>query len=139
MVSIVNLKNIQLSARITIVSPIFQRRVVSGRHQINGNARGPTVQIAMIIKDFRKYHLIVFSLWCGRGDASRNSPQCLHFIAASWISSAQYGHVFILSISLGQRLNFCFKYTLLRMFCEPSVRHFCTSFLTQTDTPKNYA
>jgi len=75
--------NIQLSARITIVSPIFQLRVVLGRHQINGKARGPTLQTAMIIKDFRKYHLIVSSLWCGREDASRNSPQCLHFIAAS--------------------------------------------------------
>jgi hypothetical protein len=34
-------------------------------------------------------------------EASRNSPQCLHFIASSWISSAQKGHFFII-ISLGR-------------------------------------
>ncbi len=26
---------------------------------------------------------------------SRNSPQCLHLMASSWISSAQKGHFFI--------------------------------------------
>jgi hypothetical protein len=34
-------------------------------------------------------------------EASRNSPQCLHFMAASWISSAQKGQFFIFS-SLGK-------------------------------------
>ena len=91
----VNLNNIQLSTRIAIVSPIFQPRVVFGRRQISGKARGPTLQSAKIINDFRKYHLILRSPGRGREDASRNSPQCLHFIASSWISSAQKGHFFI--------------------------------------------
>jgi hypothetical protein len=89
----VDWNNIQLNARITIVSPIFHPRAVSGRHQISGNARGPTVQTAMIINDLLKYHLMD---WDGREDALRNSPQCLHLIAASWISSAQKGHFFII-------------------------------------------
>lgn len=46
----------QLRTRIPMVSPIFHARVVCGRHQIRGNARGPTEQTAMIIKDFLKYH-----------------------------------------------------------------------------------
>ncbi len=54
--SVVTWKKIQLRTRIPIVSPIFHARVVCGRHQIRGNARGPTKQTAMIIKDFRKYH-----------------------------------------------------------------------------------
>ncbi len=54
--SIVTWKKIKLRTRIPIVSPIFHARVVCGRHQIRGNARGPTKQTARIIKDFRKYH-----------------------------------------------------------------------------------
>ena len=68
-----------------MVNPIFHARAVSGRNQIRGNAKGPTEQTAMTMKDLRKYHGIFFSFsaeWEGR-DPSRNSPQCLHFIAAS--------------------------------------------------------
>ena len=103
--SIVIWSKIQLRTRIPMVSPIFHARVVCGRHQIRGNARGPTEQTAMIIKDFRKYHWIFSSAKRGGGvAASRNSPQCLHFIASSWISLAQKGHFFII-ISLGRTLR----------------------------------
>ena len=54
--SIVVWNKIQLRTRITIVSPIFHARDVCGRHQISGNAKGPTESKAIIIKDFRKYH-----------------------------------------------------------------------------------
>ncbi len=50
-----------------MVSPIFHPRVVCGRHQIRGNARGPTEQTAMTIKVFRKYHGIFFSAKRGGG------------------------------------------------------------------------
>ena len=81
--SIVVWNSIQLRTRIPIVSPIFHAIVVCGRNQIRGNARGPTPQSAMIIKVFRKYHGIFCSARRGRLEASINSPQCLHFIAAS--------------------------------------------------------
>ena len=67
MESIVVWNNIQLRTRIPMVSPIFHARVVCGRHQIRGNARGPTEQTAMIIKDFRKYHGIFSSAKRGGG------------------------------------------------------------------------
>ncbi len=54
--SIVAWNNIQLRTRIPMVRPIFHARDVCGRHQISGNARGPTVQTAMTMKDVRKYH-----------------------------------------------------------------------------------
>jgi hypothetical protein len=91
----VSRNNIQLSAMMAIVSPIFQPRAVFGRNQMSGRARGPTLQTAKIINGFWKYHLMLFSLGSVRWDTSRNSPQCLHFIASSWISSAQKGHFFI--------------------------------------------
>ena len=79
--SIVAWNKNQVRTRIPTVSPIFQARDVCGRHQIRGNARGPTEQTAKTIKDVRKYHLIFSS--AARDEPSRNSPQCLHFIAAS--------------------------------------------------------
>ena len=54
--SIVVWNKIQLRTRTPSVSPIFHARVVCGRSQIRGNAKGPTQETAMIIKDFRKYH-----------------------------------------------------------------------------------
>ena len=54
--SIVVWNKIQLKTRIPIVSPIFHTNVVCGRHQIKGNAKGPTQKNAMLIKDFWKYH-----------------------------------------------------------------------------------
>ena len=101
MESIALWNKIQLRTRIPMVSPIFHARVVCGRHQIRGNARGPTEQTAMTMKDFRKYHGTFFSAKIRGFDPSINSPQCLHFIAASWISSAQKGHFFII-ITLGR-------------------------------------
>jgi uncharacterized protein (DUF2236 family) len=74
---------IQLRTRIPVVRPIFQARVIRGCHQIMGNANGPTERTARIIKDVRKYHGTFSSATRGRAEASRNSPQCLHFIAAS--------------------------------------------------------
>ncbi len=95
--SIVLWNKIQLRTRIPIVSPIFHARVVCGRHQINGNARGPTQQTAMIINDFRKNHEIFSSAERGGLETSGNSPQCLHFFAASCISSPQKGHFLIIT------------------------------------------
>jgi len=106
--SIVVWNKIQLRTSIAIVSPIFHARVVCGCHQIRGNARGPTQKTAMIIKDFRKYHWIFSSAKRGSLEASRKSPQCLHFIASSWISSAQKGHFFII-ISLGSKMHYRLK------------------------------
>jgi hypothetical protein len=79
--SIMASNNIQVRTRMPMVSPIFHATDVFGRHQIRGNARGPTEQTARTIKDVRKYHLIFSS--AARGGPFRNSPQCLHFIAAS--------------------------------------------------------
>ena len=92
---------IQLRTRIPTVSPIFHASDVRGRSQTRGNAKGPTAQTAITTKDVRKYHCSFFSAKRRRLEASRNSPQCLHFIASSWISSAQNGHFFII-ISLGR-------------------------------------
>ena len=41
---------------ITAVSPIFHVREVRGRHQIRGNAKGPTERSAKMMQAFRKYH-----------------------------------------------------------------------------------
>ena len=49
--SIVVWNKIQLRTSIPIVSPIFHAQVVCGRHQIRGNARGPTQATATIIKE----------------------------------------------------------------------------------------
>jgi hypothetical protein len=78
-----------------MVSPIFHAGEVLGRHQIKGNARGPTEHRAMTMKVVRKYQGSASVARRGFWEASRNSPQCLHFTAASWISSAQKGQVFI--------------------------------------------
>ena len=75
--------NSQLSTSIPMVSPIFHASDMRGCHQIKGNARGPTVQTATIIEDFRKYQGTFSSFTRGAADAFRNSPQCLHFIASS--------------------------------------------------------
>ena len=58
--SIVVWNKTQLRRRITMVSPIFHARDVFGRHQISGNAKGPTESRAIIINDFRKYHGFFF-------------------------------------------------------------------------------
>jgi len=81
--SIVVCSKIQLRTSIPTVSPIFHAADVRGRHQISGNARGPTKQTASTIKDLRKYHGIVSPVKLGRREAFRNSPQCLHFMASS--------------------------------------------------------
>jgi len=101
MESIVVWNSIQLRTRITVVSPTFHARVVCGRHQIRGNPKGPTEEMAKKIKDFLKYHLVFSSAKRWWWEASRNSLQCLHLIASYWISSAQKGHFFII-ISLGR-------------------------------------
>jgi hypothetical protein len=81
--SIVARNSSQLKTRIPMVSPIFHARDVCGRHQIKGNARGPTEQTARMIKDFLKYHATFLSAEREEAEASRNSPQCFHFIASS--------------------------------------------------------
>ena len=79
-----------------MVSPIFHARDVCGRHQIRGSARGPTEASAKIIKGVRKYQGVSSSGFREILGLFRNSPQCLHFMASSWISSAQKGHFFII-------------------------------------------
>lgn len=79
--SIVAWNKNQVRTMIPMVSPIFHARDVCGRHQISGNASGPTEQSAKTIKDVRKYHLNFSS--AARDEPSRNSPQCLHFMAAT--------------------------------------------------------
>lgn len=79
----------------TIVNPVFHIRDIFGRHHIRGKAKGPTQKTARTIKDVRKYQGIRFPSVNCRHLSSRNSPQCLHFIASFCISSAQYGHFFI--------------------------------------------
>ena len=66
-----------------MVRPIFQAGDVWGRHQIRGNARGPIEQTANMIKDLWKYHGSLPAVPRGGAVMSKNSPQCLHFIASS--------------------------------------------------------
>jgi len=66
-----------------MVSPIFHARDICGCHQIMGNASGPTERSAMMMTDFRKYHGNFSSAVFVDVGAFKNSPQCLHFIAAS--------------------------------------------------------
>lgn len=70
-----------------------------GFHQMSGSARGPTQRNAMTTLDVLKYHLPLVGALGASGVSggnagwrvapSRNSPQCLHLMAAFWISSAQ--------------------------------------------------
>lgn len=64
-----------------------------GFHQMSGSASGPTQRNAMTTLDVLKYHLPLVGASVGKAGGrvapSRNSPQCLHLMAASWISSAQ--------------------------------------------------
>ena len=102
---------------VTIEIIIFNERFVFGRHHNRGRAKGPTQRMAMTMEDVRKYHGSFLSAMDGGIDVrplpSRNSPQCLHFIASSWISSAQNGHFFILYLTHG---NLRIRWT--RMFCQ---------------------
>lgn len=97
--SIVARNRNQLKTRIPMESPIFHANFVFGCHQIRGNASGPTEQTMKIMKGVRKYQGSFSSLTSGWAEAARNSPQCLHFIASSWIDSAQKGHFFHYSLS----------------------------------------
>jgi len=73
---------------------IFQTADIFGCHHTMGKASGPTQRKARMTIDVRKYQG-GFSPGSGGGRVPfRNSPQCLHLMAASWISSAQYGHLF---------------------------------------------
>ena len=77
-----------------MVQPIFQTGEIRGCRQIIGNASGGTHKTTIAIDDVRKYQGNGF---VGGGILrvpSKNSPQCLHLMAASWISSAQNGQVF---------------------------------------------
>ena len=73
----------QVKTATAIVQPIFQVGEVLGRHQINGKAKGPTQQTAITMVEVRKYQGIRLSGAGARTDPSRNSPQCLHLMAAS--------------------------------------------------------
>ena len=68
-----------------------------GFNQIKGSIKGPTVKKSNTSQFVLKYHLPC-SFIVITSTFSKNSPQCLHFIASSWISSAQYGHFFIINL-----------------------------------------
>jgi len=91
----------QLMARMPMLSPTFHAREVRGRHQISGKASGPTLHNAITMKVVLKYHgnFAWATGWFGK--SNRNSPQCLHLIASSWISSAQKGHFFMFVFRFG--------------------------------------
>src|SRR5208283_239707 len=96
METIATLNKYQLRTRIPIVSANFHTCASLGCNQIRGKARGPTEQSARIIKDVRKYHGSFSFATRGYREASRNLPQCLHFIASSSFSSVQEKHIFII-------------------------------------------
>jgi len=98
--SIVAWNKNQLITRIAMVIPIFHACESFGCHQIMGSASGPTVQRATTMEDVRKYQGRVSLATRGAAEVFRNSPQCLHFMASFWISSAQKGHFFMV-FSLG--------------------------------------
>ena len=73
----------QVNARTAMVQPIFQGGEIWGCRQIIGNASGGTQKTTIAIDDVRKYQGNGF---LGEGILrvpSRNSPQCLHLMAAS--------------------------------------------------------
>ena len=71
----------------------FLFSVGRGLNHKRGNANGPTHRSAITKVAILKYHLPFF--------LSSISPQCLHFIASSCISSAQKGHFFIFLLFFG--------------------------------------
>ena len=66
-----------------MVSPSFHAGDVRGRHQIKGNAGGPTLHSARTINVVRKYHGSFFPALQRIAKPSRNSLQCLLYIASS--------------------------------------------------------
>ena len=81
----------QVIASTATLMPIFQAILELGCHQIIGNASGPTLSNGD--HDERSPE-IPGKRWFPPGSGggrmpSRNSPQCLHLMASSWISSAQ--------------------------------------------------
>lgn len=52
----ITLNNTQLTSNTTAVSPVFHASVIPGRHQIKGNANGPTDAKAKIMNAGLKYH-----------------------------------------------------------------------------------
>jgi hypothetical protein len=85
-----------LMARIKMVNIIFRCVDQPGRHQISGKANGPTQNTAKTMVELRKSQGVGgLEIGADGLEPSRNSPQCLHLMAASWMSSAQKGHFFI--------------------------------------------
>jgi hypothetical protein len=81
---------------ITAVITIFQATWSFGWSQTKGTAKGGTVTKVRIKKPGRQYHGTpspaatgATETGTGRLDLSRNSMQCRHLTASSWISSAQ--------------------------------------------------
>lgn len=66
-----------------MVQPIFQSGEIRGCRQIIGNASGGTHKTTITIDDVRKYQGNGFGGVGFRRSPSRNSPQCLHLMAAS--------------------------------------------------------
>lgn len=86
---------IQQNPRIAAVMASFQAKCIFGCSQTEGNANGGNVTNMSTMNEVLKYQ---GSVWFGPAgrmggaecfDPSRNSMQCLHLIASSWISSAQ--------------------------------------------------
>ena len=86
----------QVRSRMPAHAAAFQGLESLGWKMTMGNASGGRLSTTITIAAVRKYQ--GRGLAAGRGgrfDSSRNSPQCLHLTASSWISSAQYGHFFM--------------------------------------------
>lgn len=79
----------QVNPSATALITIFQTTFNRGCHQTIGKANGPTLQKANTITDVRKYHGTFREGSRGGMEPSKNSPQYLHLMASSWISSAQ--------------------------------------------------
>lgn len=64
------------SSRMPMVRPIFQAREVFGRHQIRGNARGPTEARAITIMEVRKYQ----GAFLSQGAGAWTHPETHHSV-----------------------------------------------------------
>jgi hypothetical protein len=84
------MKKMALTTAITEVMTIFWVFEYFLFFHTKGMAKGPTQRNKIMITKDEEYHLFLISA----DDASKNSPQCLHFMASSIISSAQKGHFF---------------------------------------------
>ena len=111
---------------------IFWFLLNPGFNQIKGSIKGPTVKKSSTSQYVLKYHLPC-SFIVITSTFSKNSPQCLHFIASSWISSAQYGHFFIINLLIPNLLIIPetkkpAPSNTIRQLSQPPVKHRLLNF-----------